>query len=75
MPKYDWELVNNMLEDMLWAINQIQKRFKEIDTPADFLDNDIGLEKLDSICMQLINIGETLKKDWQNYTADIIEEL
>jgi uncharacterized protein with HEPN domain len=50
-----------MLADILWAIGQIQKRFKGIDTPSNFSDNDVGLEKLDSICMQLINIGETLK--------------
>jgi len=29
--------------------------------PDDFTHSDAGMEKLDSICMQLINIGESLK--------------
>lgn len=37
-------------------------RLVVIKTAEDFLDTDTGLEKLDSICMQLINIGEALKK-------------
>lgn len=62
MYKYDRELVTDMLDNMLWALDQIQKRFKAIGTASDFLDSDSGLEKLDSICMQLINIGEALKR-------------
>lgn len=62
MHKYDREVVVDILDNMLWAIDQIHKRFKEIDTASDFLDSDLGLEKLDSICMQLINIGEALKR-------------
>ncbi len=62
MYEYDRELVTDMLDNMLWALDQIQKRFKAIDTASDFLDSDVGLEKLDSICMQLINIGEALKR-------------
>ena len=38
------------------------KRFHSIRSSDDFTKNDIGLEKLDSICMQLINIGEALKQ-------------
>ena len=37
------------------------KRFNPINNSDDFLNNDIGLEKLDSICMKLIAIGESLK--------------
>lgn len=62
MYEFDREVVIDMLENMLWALDQIQKRFIEIDTASHFLDSDIGLEKLDSICMQLINIGEALKR-------------
>lgn len=61
MYDYDRELVIDILNDILWALNQIQKRSQKITTASDFLDNDEGLEKLDSICMQLINIGEALK--------------
>lgn len=62
MHKYDQELVIDIIDNMLWALEQIQKRFQEINTASDFLDNDLGLEKLDGICMQLINIGEALKR-------------
>lgn len=62
MHEYDREVVMDILDNMLWALDQIQKRFEEIKTASDFLDSDLGLEKLDSICMQLINIGEALKR-------------
>jgi len=62
MHEYDREVVVDILDNMLWALDQIHKRFNEIETASDFLDSDLGLEKLDSICMQLINIGEALKR-------------
>ena len=62
MSDYDQEVVVDMLDNILWALDQIQKRFIAINSPSDFLDSDLGLEKLDSICMQLINIGEALKR-------------
>ena len=43
-------------------MEQIIKRFHVIKSSDDFLKDDTGLEKLDSICMQLINIGEALKQ-------------
>lgn len=58
----DAELILDILDNILWALDQIQKRFKVIQTSDDFLNSDSGLEKLDSICMQLINIGEALKQ-------------
>ena len=62
MHERDPEIIESILDNILWALDQIQKRFLIIGTPDDFLDNDLGLEKLDSICMQLINIGEALKQ-------------
>ncbi len=62
MHEYDREVVVDLLDNMLWALDQINKRFTKIETASDFLDSDLGLEKLDSICMQLINIGEALKR-------------
>ena len=59
---YDSELVKDILENILWSIDQIRKRSQGITLSDDFLKDDKGLEKLDSICMQLINIGEALKK-------------
>lgn len=59
---YDRELLLEDLKNIVWALDQISKRFQTIKSCDDFLKDDNGLEKLDSICMQLINIGEALKQ-------------
>ena len=59
---YDKDLVVSVLKNILWSLEQITKRFQSIQSSEDFLKDDLGLEKLDSICMQLINIGEALKE-------------
>jgi len=59
---FDIELVSEILKNILWSIDQILLRSKEIKSYEQFLSDDTGLEKLDSICMQLINIGEALKQ-------------
>lgn len=59
---YDKQLVIEIFKNIAWSLEQISKRFKTIHSSEDFLKDDIGLEKLDSICMQLINIGEALKQ-------------
>ena len=43
------------------AYKKIENRFRLITSPAKFTNSDVGMEKLDSICMQLIAIGESLK--------------
>ncbi len=59
---YDRELVLEIFRNISWSIGQMIKRFRAIKSSDDFLKDDVGLEKLDSICMQLINIGEALKQ-------------
>ena len=59
---YDRELVIDILKNINWSLKQITKRFQIVQSSDDFIKDDIGLEKLDSICMQLINIGEALKQ-------------
>jgi uncharacterized protein with HEPN domain len=59
---YDKELVVDILNNIIWSLDQISKRFQGIRSSVDFIKDDLGLEKLDSICMQLINIGEALKQ-------------
>ncbi len=39
----------------------MSQRFEPIKTVSDFTDSSMGMEKLDSICMLLIAIGESLK--------------
>ena len=59
---YDKDLVIDIIKNIIWSLDQIQKRFKGITTSDDFIRDDSGLEKLDSICMQFINVGEALKQ-------------
>ena len=59
---FDKELVSDIIKNISWSLSQIIRRFAEISSPDDFIIDDTGLEKLDSICMQLINIGEALKQ-------------
>jgi len=59
---YDKELVISILKNILWSLEQITKRSQSIQSSKDFLKDDLGIEKLDSICMQLINTGEALKE-------------
>jgi len=57
----DKDLIVEVLESVAWSIDQISKRFQSISSSADLVLDDNGVEKLDSICMQLINLGEGLK--------------
>lgn len=44
------------------ACRVVLERFAPIRSVDDFTGSSAGMEKLDSICMQLIAIGESLKK-------------
>jgi len=59
---YDKELVISILKKILWSLEQITTRSQSIQSSKDFIKDDLGIEKLDSICMQLINTGEALKE-------------
>ena len=58
---YDRELVLTILGQIYQAAQTILKRFEPVKTVSDFTDSPTGVEKLDSICMLLIAIGEALK--------------
>jgi len=58
---YDKELVCDILYQILDATRKVSQRFEHIKTVSDFTDSPEGIEKLDSICMLLIAIGESLK--------------
>jgi uncharacterized protein with HEPN domain len=58
---YDKELALEILKQILEALKTIEKRFRPITSPEEFTNSDVGMEKLDSICMLLIAIGESLK--------------
>lgn len=58
---YDKSLVIEILMQILNASKTVAKRFEVVTSIDYFTDTPEGLEKLDSICMQLIAIGESLK--------------
>lgn len=58
---YDQELVREILNQIVKAVNTILERFQPIHEVKDFTNSPAGMEKLDAICMQLIAIGESLK--------------
>ncbi len=59
---YDKELVLEVLGQVRTASQTILERFEPIKAVSDFTDSPAGREKLDSICMLLIAVGESLKK-------------
>lgn len=58
---YDKELALEILSQIYQATQTILQRFEPIKSADDFTKSFEGMEKLDSICMQLIVIGESLK--------------
>jgi len=54
-------MVLSTLEDIDLSIKMVVQRFKTIKTPDDFFSSDENIEKLDSIAMRLLAIGEGLK--------------
>ncbi len=59
---YDKEIVLDLLDNMIGATEKILYRNKDIRSIDDYLVDDSSLMLLDSLCMQLIAIGEAVKK-------------
>jgi uncharacterized protein with HEPN domain len=59
--QYDKELVLDTLEQIRDALVVVEKRCLYAKEADDFSDTEEGQEKLDSICMKLIAVGESLK--------------
>jgi len=51
-----------ILEQINEALKTVLSRFEPVKNSNSFTDSPAGKEKLDGICMQLIAIGESLKK-------------
>ena len=58
---YDRELAIEILRQIYQAAQTILERFQPVKTVSDLTDSPAGMEKLDSLCMLLIAIGEALK--------------
>ena len=63
-----------LLEFIQESILLIQRRFSAIDSIDDFMENDDGLEKLDSIIMRIQAIGEALKNINKHQTGFLEEQ-
>lgn len=57
----DKDLTLEVLRQIKEAADKILFRFQPIENVSDFTDSPGGMEKMDSICMMLIVIGESLK--------------
>ena len=58
----DMDMVEDILKQILEALQKIEWRFTPVNSVDDLTDSPQGMEKLDSICMLLIAIGESCKK-------------
>ncbi len=55
------QMILSTLEDIEYSIELILQRFEDIENEDDFLKDLKGIEKLDSISMRLVAIGEGFK--------------
>lgn len=58
---FDKNFVLSILQQIDEALEKIRSRSEQIHSADDFTDSPSGMEKLDSICMLFIAIGEALK--------------
>ena len=56
------EQIVMLLEQIVMALESVQRKCSYAQREEDFLENETGQEKLDSICMKLIGVGEILKR-------------
>ncbi len=59
---YNKVFVLEKLENILKSLQHIPRRFDGIENPSDFRKDNEGIDKLDSICMSLIAVGEAFKR-------------
>ncbi|MEM1293544.1 MAG: hypothetical protein AAGH67_18940 [Cyanobacteria bacterium P01_H01_bin.162] len=59
---YNRSLLLELLLEIEEAIRRIERRFTNIDSPADFTRDDAGLDRLDGISMMLIAISENIRR-------------
>lgn len=71
---YDKSLIFEILSQVENSIQITLKRFEVVDDVDYFTNTSIGMEKLDSICMQLIAIGESLKNIDKITNKELLEK-
>ena len=55
------EMILSTLDDIIYSLELIKKRSNNINSSDDFINDEDGIEKLDSIAMRLVAIGEGFK--------------
>ncbi len=58
---FDTDLAYNIVCLIAENLKTIGKRTEKIESPNDFVSSETGMILLDSICMKLVAIGESLK--------------
>ncbi len=58
---YDHQLIQDILIQIDNALEKISNRASQIHSVGHFTDSEWGMEKLDSICMLFIAVGEAIK--------------
>lgn len=58
---FDKELVLDIISTIEEVLYTIQTRTTSINTSDDFLNSDAGMILLDSVCMKLVAVGESVK--------------
>lgn len=58
---FDTQLLIERLTSVLEALQRIPRRFADIEKPSDFTDTDAGIERMYSICMVMLAVGEEFK--------------
>lgn len=59
---YNRSLLLELFLEIEEAIRRIERRFAGIQSPAEFTQNDDGLDRLDGIGMMLIAISENIRR-------------
>lgn len=71
---FDRSLVLEQIAGAEEAIRRIERRFKGITAPDDFVSSDEGFDRLDAIAMMLIAIGESIKKIDKITTGELLKK-
>jgi len=58
---FDKELVIDIIVTIEDVLSTVQKRTASIKTADDFFNSDAGMILLDSVCMKLVAVGESVK--------------
>ena len=70
----DRSLLLELFLEIEEAIRRIERRFSGINSPADFLQDDAGLDQLDAISMMLLTIGENVQRISKLISQDFFDQ-